>query len=254
MPDVVELPSPFRWDGHHVRADLGAGQVIFTTRRGGHSSGAFSSLNLGPWTEDDPITVDTNRSLVARHVGRPVAGLFQVHGTAVEVVAEPPRPDADPRIDVAQADVLVTGRDDVALGVLTADCLPIAIVADGAVAAIHAGWRGLAGGVVEAAVTAIREAAAPGATLTAAIGPAAGRCCYEVGDEVRAAFAGEEDDVREDRRMDLKLIAERRLRSTGVPTVHDTGLCTLCAPEGLLFSHRRDEGVTGRQMGVVWRS
>jgi len=247
------LPEPFRRHGHHIRADLDGGHVVFTTRHGGLSSGAFASLNLGPWTEDDPVTVDANREILARYAGRPLAGVFQVHGSAVRIVDEPPRA-ADPRTDATEADALVTSRDDVALGVLTADCMPIALVADAAVAAVHAGWRGLAAGIVEAAVGKLRAAAGERAVVTAAIGPAAGRCCYEVGDEVRSAFATEDDDVHEGRRIDLKLIATRRLRAAGVAVVHDTGLCTLCAPAGLLFSHRRDDGVTGRQMGVVWRS
>lgn len=253
MRDGVELPPPFRWHGHHIRADLDGGHVVFTTRNGGLSSGAFASLNLGPWTEDDPVTVDANREIVARYAGRPLAGLFQVHGSEVGVVEEPPPPGGDPRAEPMQADALVTGRDDVALGVLVADCLPIVLVADRAVAAVHAGWRGLAGGVVESAVARLTATAGEGAVV-AAIGPAAGRCCYEVGDEVRAAFADEGPDVHEERRIDLKLIATRRLRRAGVEVVHDSGLCTLCAPPGLLFSHRRDDGVTGRQMGLVWRS
>lgn len=254
MRDEIDLPAPFRWHGHHIRADLDGGHVVFTTRNGGMSSGAFASLNLGPWTEDDPAAVDANRRLVSRYAGRPLAGAFQVHGAAVHLLEDLPPPDGDARADPVEADALVTRRDDVALGVLTADCMPIALVAGGAVAAVHAGWRGLADGVVENAVAALHDAGGTGAPVTAAIGPAAGRCCYEVGDEVRAAFADEDADVRDGRRLDLKLIAARRLRAAGVATVADVGLCTLCAPPGLLFSHRRDDGVTGRQMGLVWLS
>jgi hypothetical protein len=137
--------------------------------------------------------------------------------------------------------------------VLVADCLPIALAAPGAVAMVHAGWRGLAGGVVDEGVRALRALGAPGA-VTAAIGPGAGGCCYEVGEEVHAAFAQHGEDVHDGRKLDLKAIARRDLEAAGVAEVHDVGLCTLCAEPGLFFSHRRDGGVTGRQAGVAWRT
>ena len=125
----------------------------------------------------------------------------------------------------------------------------------GAVAAAHAGWRGLSSGVVDGAVETVRDAqVAEHAPMIAVIGPGAGRCCYEVGDEVREAFAHHGDDVLDGPRIDLKAIAVQELLSAGVSEVLDVGLCTMCAPSGMFFSHRRDGGTTGRQMGVVWRT
>ena len=124
---------------------------------------------------------------------------------------------------------------------------------DGAVAALHGGWRPLAGGIVAEGVRALREVGGAG-PVHAALGPGVRGCCYEVGEEVHAAFADLGPDVREGRNLDLKLVARRRLEAAGVPAVHDAELCTMCSDPGLFFSHRRDAGVTGRQAGVVWRS
>jgi copper oxidase (laccase) domain-containing protein len=129
---------------------------------------------------------------------------------------------------------------------LTADCLPVAVAAvDGTrLALLHAGWRGLESGIVEAGVDAV------GAPAVAAVGPGAGPCCYEVGEDVaeplRRRFG---DDVVRDGRADLWLCAERALRGAGVNVVEVAGECTICTPQRY-FSHRRDNGITGRQ-GVV---
>jgi copper oxidase (laccase) domain-containing protein len=131
--------------------------------------------------------------------------------------------------------------------------VPIAVAAPGAVAVLHAGWRGLHAGVVAEGVRAVRELGGTG-PVAAAIGPGAGGCCYEVGDEVHAAFADHGPGVRNGRNVDLKAIARRELEAAGVAAVHDVGVCTLCADPGLFFSHRRDGGTTGRQAGVAWRS
>jgi YfiH family protein len=133
--------------------------------------------------------------------------------------------------------------------VMTADCLPIAIAGGGAVAILHAGWRGLAAGVIGEGVKAVRELGTAGA-LAAAIGPGAGPCCYEVGDEVREAFAAHGAEVLRGANVDLKAIARAQLDTAGVSVVHDVGLCTICSEQ--FFSHRRDHGVTGRQAGVAW--
>jgi copper oxidase (laccase) domain-containing protein len=132
-----------------------------------------------------------------------------------------------------------------------ADCLPIVIAAPGAVVVLHGGWRGLAAGIVAAGVRALREAGAEG-PLAAAIGPGAGGCCYEVGEEVHAAFAAYDPPVRRGRNLDLKAVARADLVAAEASEVHDIGLCTLCADRDLLFSHRRDHGVTGRQAGLAW--
>jgi copper oxidase (laccase) domain-containing protein len=120
------------------------------------------------------------------------------------------------------------------------------------VAAVHCGWRGLAAGIVAEGVAALRELGANG-PVTAAIGPGARGCCYEVGEDVHARFAGIPGARAEERNLDLPAIARHRLAEAGVATVHDAGLCTMCW-FGLFFSHRRDKGATGRQAGVVWRT
>jgi len=222
--------------GDELRIDLPGGTALFTTRRGGVSEGPYTALNLGLWTDDDPARVAENRERVRTRIGaeRLQQGR-QVHGTRVAVDAE----------DVTDADGQVTTRAGVAPIVLVADCLPVALVAPEAVGVVHAGWRGLAGGVLEEGVAALRAAGA--STVVAAIGPGIGPCCYEVGDDVRAVFGTAGPT------LDLKAIAARRLAAAGVQDVRDVGLCTACDPERF-FSHRRDRGVTGRQAGLAWRS
>ncbi|MGI8801837.1 MAG: polyphenol oxidase family protein, partial [Solirubrobacteraceae bacterium] len=131
-----------------------------------------------------------------------------------------------------------------------ADCLPVAVAGAGGVAMLHAGWRGLAAGVLGEGVAALRRLGVAG-RLEAAIGPGAGGCCYEVGREVHAAFSGRPGASR-DGRVDLKAVARGELECAGVAVIHDVGVCTLCAPPGLLFSHRRDGPATGRQAGIAW--
>jgi len=243
------LAAPFAWAGDHLAADLGHGAIVlFTTRRGGVSSAPFDTLNLGLMTGDDPADVAANRAILRELVGRPVAHGRQVHGTTVERVTAPPPGDRPPR----DADGQATALEDVAALVLTADCLAIALATPGAVAMVHAGWRGLAGGVVEEGVAAVRDLDTGGGPLTAAIGPAACGACYEVGDDVRAAFG--HAPLGRPAPLDLKRIARDRLEAAGAAAVHDAGLCTMCGDEALFFSHRRDRGRTGRQAGVVWRS
>jgi polyphenol oxidase len=221
----------FRAAGEHLAIDLPGGTALFTTRRGGVSEGPYASLNLGLWTDDDPGCVQLNRERVQVQAGASrLAQGRQVHGTRVVVDAH----------GVEEADGQVTTARGVAAVVLVADCLPVALVGRDAAGVVHAGWRGLAGGVLEEGV------AACGA-VAAAIGPGIGPCCYEVGDDVRAVFGTSEPT------LDLKAIARARLEAAGVGEVHDCGLCTSCDAERF-FSHRRDRGVTGRQAGLAWRS
>jgi len=249
----VRVPEPFRREGDHLAIDLPGARVLYTTRRGGVSTGPYESLNLGSRTRDDSGRVAVNRERLAGIVGIP-RGRFaqgrQEHGATVRRRSEPPDPAEAPP---ATADGQATDRASVAPVVLVADCLPVALAAPGAVAMLHCGWRGLAAGIVAEGVAALRELGAS-EEIAAAIGPGAGRCCYEVGEEVHATFADLGPDVREGRNLDLKLVARRRLEAAGVPAVHDAELCTMCSDPGLFFSHRRDAGVTGRQAGVVWRS
>jgi len=245
------VPAPFAWDGAHLSIDLPGGRALFSGRRGGVSAGPYASLNLGRLTEDPGANVDENRARLAAAVGiareRFLYGR-QVHAAAVRRATEPPGPARPHAAEDGQATAL---RDAAAL-VFVADCLPVVLAADGAVAALHGGWRGLAGGILAEGVRALRELGA-GGPVAAAIGPGAGGCCYEVGEEVHAAFPGHAARVGE-RNLDLKRIARALLEAAGVATVHDCGICTMCADPGLFFSHRRDGGITGRQAGVVWRS
>jgi YfiH family protein len=242
----VNLPEPFRADGEHLAIALPSAQVLFTTRRGGVSSGPFTSLNLGRRTDDDPEAVERNRASLAEQVGMSFAYGRQVHGARITRVTAPLK---DRRAE--EADGQATTLTGFAPMVLTADCLPIAIAGGGAVAMVHAGWRGLAAGVVGEGVRAVRELGATG-PLAAAIGPGAGPCCYEVSDEVRAVFAAHGPDVRRGRNLDLKAIGRVELERAGVGEIHDAGLCTICSE--LFFSHRREHGVTGRQAGLAWLS
>ena len=246
------LPAPFTWDGDHVAVELPGARGMFTTRRGGVSSGPYASLNLGRLTDDAPAAVDANRDRMAALTG--VARdrfLFgrQVHGTTVRRATEPPGP-ARP---VAEEDGQATALTGAVALVFVADCLPVLVAGEGAVAALHGGWRGLAGGILGEGVAALRELGATG-PLTAAIGPGARGCCYAVDEDVHAAFAGVPGARTGERNLDLAAIARHRLAEAGVEAVHDSGLCTMCAGDELFFSHRRDGGVTGRQAGVVWRA
>jgi YfiH family protein len=245
----MTLKEPFYARGGHLAIDLPGAHVVFTTRRGGSSSGAYASLNLGGLTDDDRDAVKRNRALLQADLGARLAFVRQVHGAHVRVITA----DADEPSWPPQADGQATGLGGVAPAVLVADCLPIAVAGDGAVAILHGGWRGLAAGVVAAGV---RQVVALGGRppLIAAIGPGAGACCYEVGAEVHQAFAALPDSVHRGRHLDLKAIARYQLAQAGVADVHDIELCTICAERSLFYSHRRDQGVTGRQAGVAWLS
>ena len=223
----------FHAAGEHLAIDLPGAKALFTTRHGGVSEGPYASLNVGLGTDDDPGCVAANRERVRAQAGAArLAHGRQVHGTHVVVDGE----------GGEEADGQVTTQAGVAAIVLVADCLPVALAGPDAAGVVHAGWRGLAGGVLEAGVAALGRG-----PVAAAIGPGIGPCCYEVGDDVRAVFASTE------RTLDLKAVARARLRAAGVGEINDCGLCTACDPRHF-FSHRRDRGLTGRQAGLAWRS
>ena len=227
----MELPDPFSWLEGQIAIDLPGARAIFSTRSAG---------NLGLLTGDPEVP--ENRRRLADLLGVTFAWRKQVHGNQVDRVSAPTDPE-QPWID---ADGVATGTIGVAPLVLAADCLPIVISDGRSVAAIHAGWHGLDQGVIARGV----EALAPAGRLAAAIGPAAGGCCYEVGDELRARFAPYH--AENGANLDLKEIARQQLVTAGVAEIHDVGICTLCAEPGLLFSHRRDGAGTGRQAGIGW--
>ncbi|HEX8065151.1 MAG TPA: polyphenol oxidase family protein [Thermoleophilaceae bacterium] len=230
---------------------LPGARALFTTRLGGVSRGPYESLNLGILTDDDQSLVAENRGRAAARAGLApdaVAMGWQVHGAdLLEWDAPPDRGGyAEPGAELARVDGHGTALAGVGLLVLVADCLPVALAAPGRVAMLHCGWRGLAAGIVERAVATFGEPPA------AAVGPGIGRCCYEVGPEVVEALdAGGEADGG--RMLDLRAVAERRLRGAGVESVAHVHLCTSCRPD-LFFSHRRDGGTTGRQCGIAVRA
>ena len=233
-----------------LEAELPGARAAFTTRLGGSSAGAYSSLNLGLLTDDDAATVHLNRKAVTDALGiepDSVVSGKQVHGAEVLRQEHPDAgsawlrgADGDPRL----VDGWATSAAGLAPLVYVADCLPVALAGPGGVAMVHCGWRGLAAGIAEKGVSEVEAEAA-------AIGPGIGRCCFEVGEEVLAEFAHLGDDIADGRMLDLGLVCERILRDAGVERVERSGHCTACEPE-LFFSHRRDGGVTGRQAGLVW--
>jgi polyphenol oxidase len=248
----MQLRAPFYAWEEHLAVDLPGARAVFTTRRRGFSSGPYAELNLGRLTGDDPEAVLRNRELLQSSLGGRLAMIRQVHGPLVLRRVDPDQASGPaPEGELEEADGQATALAQIAPIVLTADCLPIAVAGGGAVAMLHAGWRGLADGVIEEGVRAVQELDGR-QPLTAAIGPGAGGCCYEVGEEVHERFAGYGEHVHRGRNLDLKEIAREQLDRAGVATVHDVELCTICSPASLFFSHRRDHGVTGRQAGIAW--
>lgn len=228
-----------------------------TSLRGGEgvSPPPFDRLNLGLRCGDDPANARANRERLAGWLGLPSTPhwLEQVHGTAVVRVDAPPAGGPEPVADAA-----VTSAPGVVLAILTADCLPVLFAArDGSgIGATHAGWRGLAAGVLEATVRAMQ---APAGDVIAWLGPAAGPRAYEIGAEVREAFLAHDpaaaDAFTATRpghwRVDLYALARRRLAAVGVNEVHGGGECTISDP-ARYFSHRRD-GRSGRLVTLAWR-
>jgi YfiH family protein len=222
-----------------LRARLDGAAVAFSTRLGGVSEPPFDSLNLGLLTDDDPEAVGENRRRLAAALGfgaEQVVFARQVHGTHL---IEHPQEEG-----LVEADGHVVREPGLAALVFTADCLPVAVAGPKGVAMLHAGWRGLAGGILAAGVEAVEA-------TSAAIGPGIGPCCYEVGEEVLDAFSGLGEGVATGRMLDLPEVARRLLSQAGVERVESAGLCTGCEAE-LFFSHRRDAGRTGRQGGIAW--
>ncbi len=241
----------------------GGGRALFTTRAHGNMS---SVGGLGHEQGTDA------RERLREQLGvRRLARGCQVHGTTVlriradtdipahnSPVAQPP----------AEADGYATSVAGVGVMALAADCLPVALGSEGAVAMVHAGWRGLAAGVLEEGVRALSEmhggeafvAGRDRREIVAVIGPGAGPCCYEVGPEVHAALecsSGESapssiaaDTCTGAWPIDLKALARARLLAAGVDRVDDVGLCTIC--DERFFSYRRESTAAGRQAGIAW--
>jgi YfiH family protein len=220
------LPDPFYTLEDQIAIDLPGARAVFT----GSSWG----------------DVRQTRKEIERRLG--VRSIFatQVHGNTV-VVSE--ITGAGGQVSDG-ADALITRMAGTAPSVHTADCLPIALTAPGAVSAVHAGWRGLDCGVIDAAVRTLRRLTDEDAEVTAAIGPGAGACCYEVGPELHERFPA----FLAGANLDLKAIARDQLSAAGVATIHDCGVCTICSTEHELFSYRREGAETGRQALFTWLS
>jgi hypothetical protein len=234
-------------------------QALCTTRDGGVSAGCYESLNLGDHVGDAPADVATNRARVAQALegARPVF-LQQVHGTAVAMLdGAPPSPDG------MAADAATATAAGVACTILVADCLPVLFTdrAGRRVAAAHAGWRGLAEGVLERTVTSFE---APPSELMAWLGPCIGPTAFEVGAEVKAAFEAHAPEAAAcfapaaapgKWLADLPSLARQRLRAVGLVQLHGNDgsaeWCTVGNPSRF-FSHRRD-GVSGRFAALVWK-
>lgn len=226
-------------------------RAAVTARTGGFSRGPYASFNLADHVGDDPQAVARNRALLRETLGLPAEPIWleQVH--RVNVVA------ADETARGVAADGAWTDKAGAVCAVLTADCLPV-FVCDRAgtrVALLHAGWRGLAAGVIEAGVRALGT---PAAELLVWLGPAIGPLSYEVGEEVRQAFVtqdpGAAEAFRADGngrwRADLYALARRRLRALGVEAVFGAERCTFLEQDRF-FSYRRD-GKCGRMASLLW--
>ena len=225
-------------------------RALVTTRAGGVSLPPYASFNLGDHVGDDPSAVARNRARLRASLPAEPTWLAQVHGIVVA--------DANEASGVPEADAVVARGSGAVCAVLTADCLPVLFCDDAGsvVAAAHAGWRGLAAGVLEATVA--RMAVAP-SLIRAWLGPAIGQGAFEVGDEVRQAFvegdpgaaaAFVSGTVPGKWMADLFLLARRRLSRVGVHRVEGGGVCTY-ADAARFYSYRRD-GRTGRFASLIW--
>jgi YfiH family protein len=226
-------------------------RAVSTTRHGGTSRPPYDTLNLADHVGDNAAAVAANRGYLVQAMSLPAmpAWLQQVHGVQVVDAAGVTAP--------AVADAAYALEPGVVCAVLTADCLPVLLCDCGgrAVAAAHAGWRGLAGGVIEQTIAAMPVA---GDELMAWLGPAISAEAYVVGDEVRETFMNHDPGAETAFRpaaaggwhADLYRLARQRLQGQGVTEVHGGGYCTRQDP-GRFYSYRRD-GVTGRMASLIW--
>jgi hypothetical protein len=233
-----------RW----LEANLPGATAAFSTRRGGVSEPPYAELNVAVLTGDDTEAVRKNRRRLAQALDRDPNGVVmgrQIHGAELHEhrVPQDPKVYADVVRSPEEVDAHSTPSHELTPLVMVADCLPVAMAGPRGVAMAHCGWRGLAGGIVAKAASAVDAEAA-------AIGPGIGPCCYEVGEEVLAEF-DDLEGVAAGRMLDLVAVARGLLTGAGITKVESADLCTSCNPE-LFYSHRRDGERTGRQAGLVW--
>ncbi|TAM90710.1 MAG: peptidoglycan editing factor PgeF [Candidimonas sp.] len=265
MEDVSRADAPVRGPGgQRVDLPLVSGlswpgvRYFSTTRMGGVSRGAYASFNLGMHTGDDPARVRENRSYLRGLLPADPLWLDQVHGGEVlDADSHEDRGGAPPKADAA-----VTTRPECVLAIMTADCLPVVLAdVDGTVLGVaHAGWRGLAGSVLEHTVERLRALRPNAPGFRAWIGPAISQRCFEVGSDVYAAFVDHDAQarhyfVRSARARgkwlaDLASLARHRLTRAGVEDVELSGYCTYGQPERF-YSYRRASD-TGRGATIAW--
>lgn len=225
-------------------------RAFATTRADGASRGSFRGMNLATRVGDDQRAVEQNRDALRKHLPAEPVWLEQVHGTAVvDIESAPPSTRADGAVARTRRHVCA---------VLTADCLPVLLAAraGGVVGVAHAGWRGLAGGIIEATIA---RMGLPGADVLAWLGPGISQAAYEVGTDVYESFVRPDPGAREafqDRapgkyQADLYALARRRLGAAGVTAVYGGGLCTYREPDRF-YSYRRDGAATGRMATLIW--
>ena len=220
-------------------AELPRGGVCFSDRADGNLSSVGG--------EGHEHGAEARAALRERLGLQRLARGHQVHGTHVQLVREMPEREAQTG-ELVKADGQATTLAQLGAMVLAADCLPLAIASRRAVAVVHAGWRGLAAGVIERGVRAVEQLGG-GGELVAVAGPCAGPCCYEVGPEVHAALG---TGLTGHARADLRSLARERLRAAGVAELSELGGCTIC--DERFFSPRREGASAGRQAGVAWLS
>lgn len=226
-----------------------------TTRAGGVSAAPYATMNLGRNSGDDPAALAENRRRFESFVPDRPAALRQVHGAGVAILRR-----ARPIASAPVADAAVTRERGVVCAILTADCLPVLLAdrAGTAVGVAHAGWRGLAAGVLEATVAAMCNLGAEPGGLAAWLGPAIGPSAFEVGEDVFSAFCGKDPRAAEffvphrpgKWHADLYGLARQRLARQGVTDVHGGGLCTF-TDRARFFSFRR-ERESGRMATAIW--
>ena len=252
----IAAPAASRWLTPDWPAPSCVRAAVTTRFLPGASRPPFDALNLGAHCGDDPAAVAANRDSIVPLLALPASPrwLRQVHGTDVANFAASPAPSATDEAVVA--DAAITRAADLVLCVLTADCLPLLVCADDGseIAAIHAGWRGLAAGAIE---TCIARMHTPARRLLVWIGPAIGARSYEVGDEVRDAFVVPAAAARTAFAAtrpghwlcDLPALARQQLAALGVDRVHGGDFDT--ATDARFYSHRRDK-VSGRFASLIW--